>query len=105
MRCIGQVIIYGLIWFGNNSLAYYDIIDITPGTNSDFIKRRSKDEFEEMMKYGSPIPDIDNSDIKELTVKMVKVFHVWEIIIEWTSEMSYCHVFITGTWFSKGGRK
>jgi hypothetical protein len=63
-----------MIW--NNSLAYYDIIDITPGTNSDFVKKRSKDEFEEMMKYGSPIPDIDNSDIKELIVKMVKVFHV-----------------------------
>jgi hypothetical protein len=57
-------------------LMCYDIIDITPGTNSDFVKERSKDEFEEMIKYGSPIPDIDNSDIKELIMKIVKVFHV-----------------------------
>ncbi|CAI2184823.1 10932_t:CDS:2 [Funneliformis geosporum] len=35
----------------HNDLAYYDIIDVTPGTNSDFVKKRSKDEFEEMMKY------------------------------------------------------
>ncbi|RGB27069.1 hypothetical protein C1646_674294 [Rhizophagus diaphanus] len=39
---------------------------------SDFVEKPSKDEFEEMMKYGSPIPDIDNSDIKELIVKLVK---------------------------------
>ncbi|CAG8667612.1 14957_t:CDS:2, partial [Acaulospora morrowiae] len=56
----------------HNDLAYYDIIDITPGTNSDFVKKRSKDEFEEMMKYGSSIPDIDNSDVKELIVKAIK---------------------------------
>ncbi|CAG8516233.1 15468_t:CDS:2 [Rhizophagus irregularis] len=43
----------------HNDLAYYDIIDVTPGTNSDFVKKRSKD-------------DIDNSDIKELIVKLVK---------------------------------
>ncbi|KAF0485240.1 hypothetical protein F8M41_022852 [Gigaspora margarita] len=41
-------------------------------TNSDFVKKRSKDEFDEMMKYGSPISDINNSDIKELIVEMVK---------------------------------
>lgn len=57
----------GLIWVGNNSLAYYDIIDVTPGTNSDFVKKRSKD-------------DIDNSDIKELIVKLVKVFHVEKLL-------------------------
>ncbi|KAF0485242.1 hypothetical protein F8M41_022852 [Gigaspora margarita] len=56
----------------HNDLAYYDIIDITPSTNSDFVKKRSKDEFDEMMKYGSPISDINNSDIKELIVEMVK---------------------------------
>ncbi|CAI2171182.1 3253_t:CDS:10 [Funneliformis geosporum] len=56
----------------HNDLACYDIIDITPGTNSDFVKNRPKDELEEMKKYGSPVPDIDNSDIKELIMKMVK---------------------------------
>lgn len=51
-----QVFIYGLIsWFGNNSLTYYDIIDITLSTNSDFVKKWSKNKFEEMMKYGEII--------------------------------------------------
>jgi len=80
VRCIEQVI-YELIWFWNISLAYYDIIDVIPDTNSDF-EKWLKDEFEEMMKYSSLIPDIDNSDIKELIMRIVKVFYVWEIIIE-----------------------
>ncbi|CAG8818087.1 29650_t:CDS:10 [Gigaspora margarita] len=84
----------------HNDLAYYDIIDITPGTNSDFVKKRSKDEFDEIMKYGSPIPDINNSDIKELIVEMVKEPDFQkarknDLLNENLSERMYREVFFT----------
>ena len=33
------------------SLGYYDIIDLTPGTNSDFINSLSKSEYEEIKSF------------------------------------------------------
>ncbi|RHZ76319.1 hypothetical protein Glove_199g193 [Diversispora epigaea] len=37
-----------------NDLGYYDIIDLTPGTNSDFINSLSKSEYEEMKCFNPP---------------------------------------------------
>ncbi|CAG8525734.1 7537_t:CDS:2, partial [Cetraspora pellucida] len=54
-------------------LGYYDIIDLTPGTNSDFINSLSKSEYEEIKSYDLPkLPNFNFDEIKELIVKMIK---------------------------------
>ncbi|KAG9300777.1 hypothetical protein G9A89_023575 [Geosiphon pyriformis] len=55
----------------HDDLAYYDIIDITPKTNSDFLNDWP-DEKGEMSKFGSPLPNIQYADIKALIVKIIK---------------------------------
>ncbi|CAG8594137.1 4054_t:CDS:10, partial [Dentiscutata erythropus] len=56
-----------------SNLGYYDIIDLTPGTNSDFIKSLSKSEYEEIKSFDLPeLPNVNNDEIKELIVKIVK---------------------------------
>ena len=52
------------------SLGYYDIIDLTPGTNSDFINSLSKSEYEELKGFNPPkLPNVNCDEIKELIVK------------------------------------
>ncbi|CAB5391145.1 unnamed protein product [Rhizophagus irregularis] len=51
----------------HNDLGYYDIIDLTPGSNSDFVNSLSKSEYEEVISYDPPkIPNFNYDEIKEL---------------------------------------
>ncbi|RIA90082.1 hypothetical protein C1645_167849 [Glomus cerebriforme] len=61
-----------IILYDNISLAYYDIIDLTPATNSDFINSLSQDEYEEMKSLELKLPDINTDEIKKLIVKLAK---------------------------------
>jgi hypothetical protein len=71
------------------SLGYYDIIDLTPGTNSDFINSLSKSEYEEIKSSNPPkLPNFNYDEIKELIVKMVKVLDSFVITIDYLSKMS-----------------
>ncbi|CAG8597771.1 5057_t:CDS:10 [Ambispora leptoticha] len=57
----------------HNDLGYYDIIDLTPESNSDFVNSLSKSEYEEMICYDPPkLPNFDYDEIKALIVKMIK---------------------------------
>ncbi|CAB4491489.1 unnamed protein product [Rhizophagus irregularis] len=57
----------------HNDLGYYDIIDITPGSNSDFVNSLSKSEYEEVICYDPPkLPNFDYDEIKALIVKNIK---------------------------------
>ncbi|EXX53484.1 hypothetical protein RirG_243450 [Rhizophagus irregularis DAOM 197198w] len=73
----------------HNDLGYYDIIDITPGSNSDFVNSLSKFEYEEVICYDPPkLPNFDYDEIKALIVKNIKVFDNFVIIIDYLSKMS-----------------
>ncbi|RHZ72001.1 hypothetical protein Glove_248g38 [Diversispora epigaea] len=52
-------------------------IDYNEELDNDFVKKGLKNEFDNMMKYESLIPNIDNSinnsDIKELIINIVKI--------------------------------
>ncbi|CAG8450003.1 7416_t:CDS:10 [Rhizophagus irregularis] len=51
----------------HNDLGYYDIIDLTPGSNSDFVNSLSKSEYEEVISYDPPkIPNFNYGEIKAL---------------------------------------
>ncbi|PKY59671.1 hypothetical protein RhiirA4_482623 [Rhizophagus irregularis] len=64
-------------------LGYYDIIDITPGSNSDFVNSLSKSEYEEVICYDPPkLPNFDYDEIKALIVKMIKASDFREAVNE-----------------------
>ncbi|CAG8533239.1 10765_t:CDS:2 [Dentiscutata erythropus] len=53
-------------------LAYYDIIDITPGTNSEFIRSLPNDAKRVIMRFGSTEQQSVTENVKELIVKFIK---------------------------------
>ena len=59
----------------NFSLAFYDIIDITPGSNSDFVQSLPNDAMQEMKQSKTfPTPNIDNVDeMKNYIIDFIKV--------------------------------
>lgn len=63
----------------NFSLAFYDIIDVTPGSNSDFIRSQPNDAIYEMKQFGSSEEPSIANDVKELIVKFIKVYVVYSL--------------------------
>ena len=71
------------------SLEYYDIIDLTSRINSDFINSLLKSKYDEIKSFNpSKLLNFNYDEIKELIVKMVKVFDNFVIIIDYLSKMS-----------------
>ena len=56
------------------SLAFYDIIDLTPGSNSEFIRSLSIDAMYEMKPFGSEEQQSVTDNVKELIIKFIKVY-------------------------------
>lgn len=67
--------IFDVLMIKNISLAYYDIIDITPGTNGDFIRSMPNDAMHEIMLFGSTEQQSVTENVKELIVKFIKVYY------------------------------
>jgi len=64
--------------FYNNSLAYYDILDITPGSNSKFIKELPSHVKTVILNHGKKSFDFenfDNNDIKSMASDMIRVYN------------------------------
>lgn len=61
----------------NFSLAFYDIIDLTPGSNSDFIRTLPIDAMNDMKRFGPEQHLSVTDDVKELIVKFIKVYMVY----------------------------
>ncbi|CAG8717291.1 7439_t:CDS:2, partial [Acaulospora morrowiae] len=55
-------------------LAFYDIIDLTPGSNSDFIRSLPIDAMYEMKQFGSEEQQTVTDNVKELIIKFIKVY-------------------------------
>ncbi|CAG8500033.1 17907_t:CDS:2 [Cetraspora pellucida] len=72
-------LIYARIDVENFSLAFYDIIDVTPGSNSDFVRSLPDNVVHEIRQSKSlPTPGMDNIDgMKEYIIGFIKTenFH------------------------------
>ncbi len=57
------------------SLAFYDIIDITPSSNSDFVQSLPNDAVQDMKQSKTfPTPNVDNVDeMKNYIIDFIKV--------------------------------
>ncbi|CAB4493085.1 unnamed protein product [Rhizophagus irregularis] len=63
-------------------LAFYDIIDVTPGSNSDFIRSQPNDAIYEMKQFGSSEEPSIANDVKELIVKFIKANDFRKVVDE-----------------------
>ena len=71
--------IFDILILENFSLASYDIIDITPGSNSDFIRSLPNDAIHEMKQFGSSEQLVVADNVRELIVKFIKVYMVYSL--------------------------
>ncbi|CAG8729971.1 17906_t:CDS:2, partial [Funneliformis caledonium] len=63
-------------------LAFYDIIDITPGSNSDFIRSLPNDAIHEMKQFGSSEQLVVADNVRELIVKLIKADDFRKVVDE-----------------------
>ncbi|RHZ73776.1 hypothetical protein Glove_229g147 [Diversispora epigaea] len=63
-------------------LAFYDIIDLTPGSNSDFIRSLPIDAMYEMKQFGSEEQQSVTDNVKELIIKSIKADDFRKIVDE-----------------------
>lgn len=81
------------------SLAFYDIIDITPGSNSDFIRSLPNDAISEMKQFGSQEEPSAADDVKELIVKFIKVYTVFAVQYSQIYRLFYNYSMVIGCLF------
>ncbi|CAG8716274.1 13994_t:CDS:2, partial [Dentiscutata erythropus] len=63
-----------------NSLAYYDILDLTPGTNNNFVKNYLPPEvYDQLITHEPTLQERDYNEIKDFINNMIKKSRNWGI--------------------------